>query len=222
MLAPNPPTSPTHRSLSMKRRLTALVLVLSLLIPAIPRAERNPVQGLQFRGRTYCTVFSINETRGYWATAAHCAVAAYQLEHEEGGELSTIDGKTATIIYIDTWTDTAVLKADAHADAYKLAKKSPEVGDYLYIIGFPYGLTRTRTEGTMAARDIPIPHPSFNIVVISDILDITVAGGNSGSPVLNKNGQVVGVLWGGFTRSPHSISVPLESIRRSIGSFFED
>lgn len=204
----------------MKRRLIACLLVFSLLTPALPiQAALNPVQGLQFKGATYCTVFSINERQGLWATAAHCAVAAFEMEQEQRTG-STIDGKPATIIYVDTFTDVAVFHAAAYAPAFKLAKQVTEVGEKIVIIGYPYGITRTRTEGTMAARDIPINHPMYALPVISDILDITVAGGNSGSPVLNAKGEVVGILWGGFTQSAHAISVPLEAVRRAIGSSF--
>ena len=209
------------------RNLTVtLALILSLVIlPTTSFATVNleSVQALQSNGRTFCTAFSIDEENGHWGTAAHCAAAAL-----ERGLDVTIAGQPAWIVHIAyPSADVAVFQSQAKAPAFKLAVKAvdacteadPSDCELISIIGYPYGITRSRTYGHIAARAIPIVHPSTGYYMASDILDITVAGGNSGSPVLNAKGEVIGVLWGGFNDSPHSLAVPLDATRRAFAGF---
>ena len=203
----------------MVRLYTTILLVVSLFSSPVT-ARLNPVQPLQFHGQTYCTSWSINEAQGYWATVAHCAAAARMLEEQSQGDQSTIDGRQAVVIFQGTEVDTAVFQADAHAEAFELAKKAQEVGDPVAIVGYPYGFARARTSGSVAIRSLWLWHPVLEHYVMNDILDITTAPGNSGSPVLNPKGKVVGLLWGGFGDVPLSITVPLDALRTSIGRFF--
>ena len=201
----------------MVRRFVALMLVLSLALPAcgMAKAPINSVQALQSQGDTFCTAFSINEQEGYWATAAHCAT--YALEEQLN---VTIMGKPAHIVYVGfPSADVAVFQSEATAPAVRLADQTVEVGDELYIVGYPWGITRTKTQGYMAALRIPIVHPTTGYYMTSDLLDITTAGGNSGSPVFNSKGDVIGVLWGGFNAAPVALGVPLEAVRVAIGGY---
>jgi len=214
----------------MFKFLLSVALAAILALAPIPVAARPlpSVQPIQYQGRTFCTVFSIDKDRGYFASAGHCAF--FVLERDLNGKV-TILGTPATIEMIGLQYDVAVFHADVRIPALKLAGKSPEVCDpkkpevceIVSIQGFPYGLPRLITvTGHMAARAVPILHPSYDIVMPSDILDITVAGGNSGSPVFNGRGEVIGILWGRFTQSPHSLSIPLEAVRAAMLGYFED
>lgn len=207
----------------MFSNLVATVLAVSLILPACvwAKSPTSSIQPVQLGGKTFCTVFSINQGEGNWGTAGHCAQYAWEI-FQTTGELVTIDGKPAYVAYIDPLYDIAVFQSGASAPALKMAKETHKIGDFVEIIGYPYGLTKVITRGSVGARNIPILHPTYNIHMRSDILDVTVAGGNSGSPVFNKKGDVVGVLWGSFTSSPHSLSVPLEALKRAmIARFWE-
>lgn len=202
--------------------VAAVVLTVTLTAKPLPS-----VQPIQKQGDTFCTVWSINEKEGYFASAGHCAM--YVLAKDLDGKV-TILGQPATVEMVAFQYDVSVFHADVHIPALKLAAKPVEacnpvtVGlcETISIQGFPYGLPRLITvTGHVAARSVPISHPSYNVVMYSDILDITTAGGNSGSPVFNSRGEVIGILWGGFTSSPHSLSVPLDSIRQVLLGYFE-
>jgi S1-C subfamily serine protease len=202
----------------MIRKVAAAFLALLLILPpsSFAKEQVNSVQAIQSNGRTFCTAWSINEAEGLWATAAHCAAFAVT---EEAGEV-TILGELAHVVYIGyPSVDIAVMQADIHVKAIKLSTKAPEVGDYVEIVGYAYGITRMTTKGTLAARRIPIIHPSTGYYITSDILNVVVAGGNSGSPVLNRGGEAIGVLWGGFTESAHSLGVSYEGTLRALLPF---
>jgi V8-like Glu-specific endopeptidase len=199
----------------MVRRSLTLILAIFLIVPPVsarPVASFASVTALQHQGQTFCTTFYLGSR--YWGTAAHCAIAAIQRSYDV-----TIDGQAAWVAYIDPVLDIAVYESDAKAKPVKLAKDGPAVGDSVSIVGYPYGITKTITIGIVSARNIPILHPTYKIPMASDILDITVAGGNSGSPVFNAKGEVVGILWGGFVDSPHALSIPFEGVSRVLGPF---
>ena len=193
------------------RRILILLVAVSLLVTPVG-AAMDSIQPLQREDnrRTFCTAFSIDEAVGMWMTAAHCTNAAT----ENGWEFS-VGGYEATTVFEDLAADVAVVLSKAKAKAFELSDKAPSVGTVVVVKGFPYGLPRLiTTEGKVAARNVPIDH--WGPV---DILDLTVAGGNSGSPVL-MDGKVVGVLVAKFIGSEHSISVSWETMKRLAGSYF--
>jgi len=212
----------------MFRSVAALVLAVFLGLAPVISQSHDPVQAIQKQGHTFCTVFSINEDQGYFATAGHCALNV--LQNNVNG-LVTILGSPATVEMISFNYDVAVFHADVHVPALKLAKqtvercdpKKPAECEIISIQGFPYSLPGLITvTGRMAARNIPILHPSYKVVMYSDILDITTAGGNSGSPVMNSNGDVIGILWGGFVDKPLSLSIPLDYVKAALRGYMED
>lgn len=212
----------------MHKRLLALTLTLAILL-SIPLQARIPVVPVMplhnEAGQNFCTAFAINKAANLWATAGHCVAAAAKRNWT-----ILIAGQKAELIYIafDEQRDFAVLRVvGVEPDyAFPLAAKSPERCEItpkgkncpeVFVVGYPYGLpVLSVTKGVIAARNVPIGANA----PVSDILSVQVAGGNSGSPVLNERGEVVGILWGMFTESPHSLSIPHETIKRDIGRYF--
>lgn len=212
------------------KALLAILLAVFLFPATIATSESiklDAVQPIQYEGDTFCTVFSINEKEGYFGTAGHCAVGS--IGKDTTGKV-TILGKPATVEMIDLAYDVAVFQADVHIPALKLAKETVKVCDPKKLVecelvsarGFPYGLPVMITVvGRMAAHDVPIPHPGYGKNMDSDIIDLTVAHGNSGSPVVNGKDEVIGVLWGASSSS-HTLSVPLVVLHRVMGKYFEE
>ena len=201
----------------MAHKVVSLALVLVLAFPAcgMGRKPLNSVQALQANNETFCTAFSINEQEGLWATAAHCATYAIEMQVEV-----TIDHMPAWLVKIGyPEADIAVFQADVHAPAYRLAETAPVVGATVIVVGYPWGMARTTTKGIMAARQVPRIHPETHYYLSSDVLDVRAAPGNSGSPVLNAKGEVIGVLWGVTQGWTHALGVEYESTVRFLRPF---
>ena len=103
----------------------------------------------------------------------------------------------ATVVGRDASTDLAVLKVDAPSSKLhplSLGDSSAlSVGDGVVAIGSPFGLNETVTSGIVSALNRTIS--SLNQYSIAGAIqtDAAINHGNSGGPLLNLNGQVVGV-----------------------------
>lgn len=197
---------------TFRTAILALFLALASLSLYAKTPMAQSVQPLQANGQTFCTAFSINEKEGLWETARHCAEVS--LEKKWDVEIS---GAWAYIVYMAPGNDdVAIFQSKATAPSLPLSRTAPRVGDPVSVVGYPYGLPLLVTaKGFVAALRTP-----FQDAGVSDILDVTIAPGNSGSPVLDRRGAVVGVVWGRFNGSEHAISVPWETVVRLTGSYY--
>jgi putative serine protease PepD len=109
------------------------------------------------------------------------------------------DGKTysATVVGTDKSTDLAVIKVDApSSELYPLAvgdSTELQVGDGVVAIGSPFGLEETVTSGIVSALHRAIQGQTNFTINDSIQTDAAINHGNSGGPLLNTQGQVVGV-----------------------------
>jgi serine protease Do len=99
---------------------------------------------------------------------------------------------TAKVLGIDTATDIAVLKIDAKdLPVVRLGDpRNLEVGDPVLAIGAPYGLEQTATSGIVSAKGRSLPGDA---VVPFIQTDAAVNPGNSGGPLFDGTGSVVGI-----------------------------
>jgi S1-C subfamily serine protease len=103
----------------------------------------------------------------------------------------------AKVVGVDPSTDIALLKVGVKARALKALplgnSDSVRVGDQVIAIGNPFGLDRSVTAGIVSAVQRRIEAP--NRLSISHVIqtDAALNHGNSGGPLLNAQGQVVGV-----------------------------
>src|SRR5438128_1015383 len=94
------------------------------------------------------------------------------------------------VLAVDAEGDVALLRVDAPANLVRplsLDRTSPQEGESVVVIGNPFGLEGSVTNGIVSAvRDIP---------GFGRIIQITapISPGSSGSPVVNTQGQVIGV-----------------------------
>lgn len=202
----------------MKRILLSLLMALSLLIPASVDSKSFPFLGsirpLQMQSesgelRNICTASSINEKKDYWITAAHCVA--------DGGQ-RYIEGTGVFTTEMDEALDLAVLTAPAmDVKAIKLAGRQPSIGDKAYIAGHPFGYPSLfLTQGHVAVVDGDLEDGRHFMV-----LDVAIAPGNSGSPVLNSKGEMMSILqvgWGGY--SPVGGGSTWSNLVRFAGKYF--
>jgi len=120
-------------------------------------------------------------------TNRHVLEGAYRAEvHSSSGSVFPVRG----VLAVDAEGDIALLKIDAPAPpirALPLDKTSPQEGESVVVIGNPLGLEGSVTNGIVSAvRDIP---------TFGRIIQITapISSGSSGSPVVNMQGQVIGL-----------------------------
>ena len=103
----------------------------------------------------------------------------------------------ASVVGTDPSTDLAVIKVDAPSsvlhpipvgDSNRL-----QVGDPVVAIGSPFGLEETVTSGIVSALHRQMQAPNSFTINDSIQTDAAINHGNSGGPLLNANGEVVGV-----------------------------
>jgi putative serine protease PepD len=138
------------------------------------------------------TGFVIDED-GHVLTAAHVVDGASSIT------LTFKDGttRTAKLLGKDDATDVAVLEVDPSGlDLQPLAlgsSASLEVGDQLAAIGDPFGYERSLSTGIVSGLDRTIEAPNGFTVAHAIQTDAALNPGNSGGPVLDADGKVVGI-----------------------------
>jgi putative serine protease PepD len=109
------------------------------------------------------------------------------------------DGKTfpAQLVGKDDSTDLAVVRVSAPSSVLSPLvfgdSDTVQVGDPVVAIGSPFGLTQTVTSGIVSALHRAIDSPNGFTIGDSIQTDAPINHGNSGGPLLNAAGQVIGV-----------------------------
>jgi putative serine protease PepD len=118
---------------------------------------------------------------------------------QNGIKVTFQDGKTAkaTVVGTDPSTDIAVIKVSVDAsELHPLtfgSSAAVEVGQSVAAIGSPFGLPETLTSGIVSALNRTISAPNNFSISGAIQTDAPINHGNSGGPLLNSSGQVIGV-----------------------------
>lgn len=120
-------------------------------------------------------------------TNRHVIDGAYRAEvHLNSGNRFPVK----SVLAVDAEGDIALLKVEAPANQVRplsLDRTSPQEGESIVVIGNPFGLEGSVTNGIVSAvRDIP----GFGRIIQ---ITAAISPGSSGSPVVNMQGQVIGV-----------------------------
>jgi S1-C subfamily serine protease len=140
---------------------------------------------------------------GYIVTNNHV------VEGTTSQSVSFFNGTTvaATIVGTDIYSDLAVIKVDSLPEqAHTLILGNSTqlmVGEPVYAIGNPFGLSSSMTAGIVSQvgrvlklGDLGVPAPYGNYAIVDVIqTDTAVNPGNSGGPLLNNLGEVVGITF---------------------------
>jgi S1-C subfamily serine protease len=147
-------------------------------------------------------------------------------------DITLVDGNryTANVIGTDIFSDIAVLEI-----VENLTQQSPplnpliignsselEVGEQVIAIGNPFGLAGTMTTGIISqiGRLLPDPQTGFSIPNAIQT-DTIINPGNSGGPLLNMNGQVIGINTAGLFGSGIGFAIPSNAITRIVPTLIE-
>src|ERR1043165_3769568 len=174
-------------------------LLLLLFLPAPLRASQDLLPDLVRRIKPSAVAIETFDSRGEKlsrgsgffvesdrnVTNRHVIEGAYRAEvHSSPGAVYPVKG----VLAVDAEGDIALLKIDVtQIRPLPLDKTSPQEGESVVVIGNPLGLEGSVTNGIVSAvRDIP---------TFGRILQITapISSGSSGSPVVNMQGQVIGI-----------------------------
>jgi len=134
--------------------------------------------------------FVIDAGKGLIVTNNHVIADADQIEvnFSDGAKLQ------ATLVGTDTKTDIAVLKVDPAAHKLTAAKfgdsSKMRIGDWVMAIGNPFGLGGTVTVGIVSARNRDINSGPYDDFLQTDA---AINRGNSGGPLFNMEGEVIGI-----------------------------
>jgi serine protease Do len=116
---------------------------------------------------------------------------------------------TAKIVGADPHSDVAVIKIDAdHLPALQLGNSDKlDVGEWVLALGNPFGLTNTLTAGIVSAKG----RSRIGLADYEDFIqtDAAINPGNSGGPLVDMDGEVIGMNTAIFTRSGGYMGVGL-------------
>ncbi len=178
----------------------------------------------QYRRNTRTAIGSgviIDADKGYIVTNEHVIRDATELR------ISLHDGTTykATVVGEDRYSDIALLEVEAEdLKALTLADSDKtRVGDFVVAIGNPFRLQHTVTSGIVSA----LGRKNLNIEEVEDFIqtDASINQGNSGGPLINFYGEVIGIntaIIGGSSGSVGiGFAIPSNMVKETIDQIIE-
>ena len=187
-------------------------------LPGNPGAPRGR-QGQPSEG--FGSGFIISQD-GYIVTNHHVIDGADEIEVS----LQNRKSYAAALVGSDARTDIAVLKVDASdLPVAELGNiDSLKVGQWVLAIGSPFGFDYTATQGIVSALSRSLPSNDSNYVPFIQT-DVAVNPGNSGGPLFDLDGRVVGVNSQIYTRSGGymglSFAIPVNVVKDVVAQLRE-
>jgi putative serine protease PepD len=136
----------------------------------------------------------LNE-KGLILTNDHIVKGATSITIDASGSSKTT--RSAELVGEEANEDLALIKVDPSGLDLKpltlVSSSSAQVGDSVYAIGNPYGLEETLTRGIVSALEREISAPDGSKITGAIQTDAALNPGNSGGPLLNEEGDVIGV-----------------------------
>src|ERR1051325_10065147 len=152
------------------------------LLDMFRRQRRSPTRGVG-------SGFIVNP-KGYILTNYHVI--------EDAARISVIlqsnEKFRGTVVGFDPETDVAVIKIDASRDLPTVTlgdSNNTQVGEWVLAMGSPFGLDQTVTAGIISKKERESPY--FNVFQRFLQTDAAINRGNSGGPLVNMRGEVIGM-----------------------------
>ena len=166
--------------------------------------DREGGQGGSQKVQSLGSGFVVDAEQGIVVTNNHVIADADEIEvnFSDGSKLK------AELVGKDTKTDIAVLKVDPKKRKLKAVKfgdsNAMRIGDWVMAIGNPFGLGGTVTVGIVSARNRDINAGPYDDFIQTDA---AINRGNSGGPLFNMYGEVVGINTAIISPSGGSIGI---------------
>ena len=164
----------------------------------------------------------IGQGSGFLSSASNIIVTNYHVVTEETDiEIEFFDRTRtqATVIGSDAYSDVAVLTVSSvPAEATPLDfsdQNDVQIGQQVVAIGNPLGLTESLSVGHISQINRLLGIDPIIVPILQ--IDLTIAPGSSGGPLLDLSGNVVGITNAG-TDAGFNFAVPLNILRRVIPS----
>ena len=211
----------------------SIVQVVSITPPLFnlnPQAQNTTEVGAGF----------IYDDAGHIVTANHVLAGANTVSvvFKDG------DRYNATVVGRDAFTDTAVLKIEDNNNTtvpntvrssgpVTLGNSSAlRIGDHVVTIGYPFASKIAMTAGIIGQTDYLLYFPFLGYSVPNTIeTDVAVNPGNSGGPLINMRGEVVGMIYGRLNPTATatgaqfpglSVAIPSNTISRVADGLIQD
>ena len=180
-------------------------------------------KGIGYADRVIGSGFFIDKN-GYIITNHHVIESEVSSEYEGYSRLYiklAEDSETripAKVIGWDPVLDLSLLKTEVTPPyVFDLGSSANlEPGDQIYAIGSPVGLEKTLTSGIVSSTDRSIGM-SINVIQI----DAAVNSGNSGGPLIDKNGTVQAVVFAGLIQYEGlNFAIPIEYLKNELPALY--
>lgn len=145
---------------------------------------------------------------------------------KEGKQKSYI----AKLTGIDPDIDLVILKIEAPESKLQVinynanANAKTRIGNFAFVIGNPFGLCHTFTTGIISAINREITSPTGMKIEGVIQTDAAINPGNSGCPVLNSNGEIIGIVAASIglgVSAGIGFAIPISSVFKSITDIIE-
>ena len=182
----------------------------------------HPNEGQRERKESALGSGVIVEKNGYIITNYHVVKDAEEIKVTLGDKRE-FKGK---VVGTDPKTDVAVVKIDAHdLPAIRWGNSDKlRVGELVLAVGSPYGLSQTVTSGIVSAKG----RANVRIADYEDFIqtDAAINPGNSGGPLVNSEGELVGINTAIFSTSGGyqgiGFSIPSNMVRQVMDSLIKE
>lgn len=220
-------------SVNLARVILAVLLGVALLAPVVA-AQPSSADAQAIYDRAIASVAVVRVTAnggagigtafvidpgGLLATAAHVARQAERIsvEFAEGDPIE------ARVVGYDARRDLALLRITPRTPlpALEVADSSSvRQGDSVVVLGTPRGRPRVMTTGVVRGTGLTLPGQAPDIFIL---FDAVVQPGNSGGPLLNDRGQVIGVVVAATTQPGASggLAVSSATLKTSLPALLE-
>ena len=164
-------------------------------------------------------------------TEGHIITNQHVIEGASAIQVSFLDGNvtSASVVGMDIYSDIAVIKVDQEVTTLQPvvlgASSELVVGDPVAAMGNPFGLSDTLTAGIVSSVERTMEAAGGYVIIDIIQIDAAVNPGNSGGPLVNLKGQVVGVNTaiqsetGTFTGI--GFAIPSDTVKREIDDLIE-